>query len=100
MILATDVSVLSLWPDLPPGIKSMELTAKEPDGTVKVLLLLQDVLTEWPTPYILKQPVMLPRNSEISLTAYCKDSAAPEAPTSIKLTASVFRPASRTHARL
>jgi len=84
------VRVLAFKPDLPPGVESVEVSAKMPDGTVQVLLLLRDVLPQWPTPYVLKDPVTLPKNSEITLTAYYKASAGSQVPATIKLTASVF----------
>jgi hypothetical protein len=84
-----DLSVLAFRPDLAPGIDSLEVSARMPDGRVDVLLLLRDILPQWPTPYIFKDPVRLPKDAELSWTAYAKDPAAP-LPDEIKLTASVF----------
>lgn len=88
----TDVNVLALKPDLPTGVESVEVSAKKPDGTVEVLLLLRDVLAQWPTPYILKDPVTIPKNSELALTVYYSRSALTDDPAraSIRLTMSVF----------
>jgi hypothetical protein len=95
--LPASISILAFKPDLPPGIESFEVRAKRPDGTVQVLLLLRDILTRWPTPYILKEPVKLPVNSELSFTAYYASATSGQLPASVKLTASVVRAAPDSH---
>jgi hypothetical protein len=87
-MLADDTNVLAFKPDLPPGIQSIEVTARKPDGDVRVLLLVRDAMPEWPTPYILQDPVMLPKNTELAVTAYSVPTRAP-APNGVKLTVSV-----------
>ncbi len=68
--LATDTRLLALRPDLSSGARSIEVAARTPDGIIQVLLFARDVLPEWPTPYILKEPVVLPRGTEVSATGY------------------------------
>lgn len=66
--LPADVNVLAFKPEMDPGIASVEVSARKPDGRVQVLLLVRDVLPQWPTPYLLKEPLRLPRNTELSVT--------------------------------
>ena len=68
--LTADVTLLALIPRLPAGARSLEVRARKPDGTVSVLLLVRDVLDDWPTPYIFETPVRLPKGTELSATSY------------------------------
>jgi hypothetical protein len=68
--VAIDTSLLALIPDLRDGIHALEVRARRPDGSVQVLLLVRDVLREWPTPYLVKTPVPLPKGTELLATAY------------------------------
>lgn len=91
--LADDTAVLALWPAVIPGIQSIELTAQRPDGKVEILLFALDIPAEWPTPYIYKTPVELPRGSRLALTVYVSSSAADLAENPVELTLStVSRP--------
>lgn len=78
--LASDVDILALRPDVQPGVESVEVTARKPGGTVQVLLLVRNALADWPTPYILKRPLRLPKGAELRVTYYY--SSAPAAPPS------------------
>jgi hypothetical protein len=98
--LPDDTYVLALRPDFRPGARSIEVTAKSPDGREQSLLFVKDVLLDWPTPYVLKEPVLLARDSEISVTSYYANTGAVSHPASIKLTVSRYqknagRPATR-----
>lgn len=48
----------------------MEVAARSPDGGTRALLLLKDILQDWPTPYIFKQPVLLLKGTELVVTSY------------------------------
>ena len=72
--LAADTTVLTLIPRLPDGARSFEVRARKPDGAVEVLLLVRNVLQDWPTPYILATPLRLPKGSELSATAFYRNS--------------------------
>ena len=63
-------NVSSLWPKLGAGAMSLEITALRPDGTVAPMLWLNNYRTEWPTSYILKEPVALPAGTRLVMTAY------------------------------
>lgn len=84
--LPAAASVLAFRPELRPGLQTIEISARKPDGTVQVLLLVRDVLAAWPTPYILEEPLMLPKDTELEVVAY-QNSDAAAAP--LKLTVSV-----------
>ena len=65
---ATNAGVL--WPRLGPGARSFEVTAIRPDGTVEPMLWLNNYRAEWPTSYILKEPVPLPAGTRLLMTAF------------------------------
>jgi hypothetical protein len=64
------VSATALWPKLDPGARSVEVTAIRPDGTVEPMLWLNNYRVEWPTAYILKEPVALPAGTRLVMTAF------------------------------
>lgn len=61
-------SIWALVPSADPAAKSLELTARKPDGTVDVLLWIPEYRHEWPQVLVLDTPVPLPRGSVLSLT--------------------------------
>jgi len=56
---------------------------------VQVLLVVRHVLAEWPTPYVLAQPVQLPKNTELAVNGYYDQDAAVTRE-SLKLTVSLY----------
>jgi hypothetical protein len=86
--LTAATSILALRPQLVPGLSTLEVAARRPDGGTEVLLFLKDPPPEWPTPYILKTPVQLPRGTELSLVAYIDASVKP--PANVRLVVSRF----------
>jgi hypothetical protein len=68
--LTADTYVLALRPEILPGVKSIEVAARKPDGGTEILLFAKDFPIDWPTPYIYKEPVLVPRGSELSVTTY------------------------------
>ncbi len=87
--LQADVHLLAFKPEV-QGIESVEVVAKKPDTTTDVLLLVRDVLPAWPTPYILKEPVQLPKNTELRVTYYSSLDAEQPPPAELAFTASVW----------
>jgi hypothetical protein len=83
------LDVLALRPHLEPGVSTVEVSARKPDGTVAILLLLRNPLPEWPTPYLLKEAVALPRGSELRVTQYFDSQVAPPPSGSVEMTLSV-----------
>lgn len=68
--LTADTSILALRPEIQPGVTSIEVSARKPDGSTEILLFAKDIPIDWPTPYILKEPVALPRGTVLSATAH------------------------------
>lgn len=77
--LEEPIRVLSLLPSIERGVQSIEVSARLPDGRTEILLLLQDIPLEWPTPYLLSEFVSLERGSTLRATAYYEapDTASP-----------------------
>lgn len=74
------IRVLSLLPSIDRRLRSIEVSARLPDGRTEILLLAQDIPPEWPTPYLLNEPVPLQRGSTLRATVYYDrpDAAPPE----------------------
>jgi hypothetical protein len=68
--LTAETHVLALRPEAMPGVKSIQVSARKPDGGTEVLLFAKDLRMDWPTPYIFKDPVVLPKGTDLSLIAY------------------------------
>jgi hypothetical protein len=69
-VVKTAASIAALWPRPGAGARSVEITAVRPDGTVEPMLWLNNFRAEWPTSYILKEPVQLPAGSKLIATTY------------------------------
>lgn len=76
--IKTATSAMALWPRLGPGARSLEVTALRPDGSVEPMLWLNNYRAEWPTSYVLKEPIALPAGTRLVMTAYY-DNATPAA---------------------
>ncbi len=68
-----DTHLLALLPQLDPGIQSIEVSVRHPDGGTRILLFAKDIPLEWPTPYILRDPVLVPQGSRLLATAYAEN---------------------------
>jgi hypothetical protein len=68
--VAADTYVWALRPDFGPGVRSIEVSARGADGGTDILLFAKDPSTEWPTPFILEQPRLIRRGTELSLVAH------------------------------
>jgi hypothetical protein len=68
--LTADTYALALRPEISGGVKSIEVSARRPDGTIDVLLFAKDISLDWPTPYIFKEPILLRRGTVLTVTAY------------------------------
>ena len=84
------MNVIALRPEVFPGVKSIEVSARKPDGGIDVLLFAKDLQLDWPTPYIFKEPVALRAGTELSVTAYYANQAATAQRGGIRLTVSRF----------
>lgn len=63
-------TVAAIWPRPGAGARSIEVTAIAPDGVVSPLLWVNDHRAEWPSSYILKEPVAVPAGTRLVMTAY------------------------------
>jgi hypothetical protein len=89
--LADDTYVIALRPEISPGVKSIEVSARKPDGGTEVLLFAKDFPADWPSPYILKTPLAIPRGSRLSATAYWGNDGGIAQPGGFRLTISGYR---------
>jgi hypothetical protein len=97
--LDADTYAVALWPRLRPGAQGMEVRARTPDGGTNVLLYLRDIVQEWPTPYVFKTPVFLPRGTEVVMAVTASNTAATPQPGGVTLTISRYRATSGGRAR-
>jgi hypothetical protein len=67
--LTSDTRVWAIQPEIVPGLSSLEVSARRPDGGTDVLLALTEPSVEWPTPYLLKTPRLLARGTEVFVVA-------------------------------
>jgi hypothetical protein len=91
-VLAADTAVLALRPDVQPGITSVEVAARKPNGGSEILLFARDLPIDWPTPYIFKAPVVLPAGTILGLTAYYANAGTAPMAADVRLTASTYSP--------
>lgn len=97
--LREDTIAWAIFPQLsagpqtgPAGATSVEVTARKPDGTIQVLLWLPERRHDWPTPYILQAPVLLPAGTILTVTAAApRGAGASEMLASSALTLSTYR---------
>lgn len=75
--LAADTHVVALRPEMSGDITSIEVSARRPDGGTDILLFARDFDENWPTPYVLREPVLLRRGTLLMVTAY-SEAAAPD----------------------
>jgi len=73
--IASDTHVWAVKPDIDGAVSSLEVSARRPDGATDILLYARDVPSEWPTPYIMKRPLVLRRGTQLSVVARMKDGA-------------------------
>ena len=86
--LSRDTGVWALRPDLVTGIESIEVSARTPDGGTEILLLSKNPPIEWPTPYIMKTPRLLPRGTQIALVVQRRAGVAADG--GVRLTMSTY----------
>jgi hypothetical protein len=84
--IAADTHAWALRADVMSGVKSIEVSARSPNGGTEVLLFAKDFSEDWPTPYIFKEPVLLRRGTTLSVTAY----GGPQLPGNVRLTVSRY----------
>lgn len=65
-----ETRVLSVLPELEPGTRSLEVSVRRSDGGTDILMFAKDFSLEWPTPYVMSEPVLVPAASSLRATAY------------------------------
>ena len=83
-----DLNILAFQPRLDPGLKSMEIAARMPDGSRQVLLYARDIPLQWPTPYVFSTPIVLGQGTELSVVEHYGVTSGP--PRGAAVTFSVF----------
>jgi hypothetical protein len=68
--VTADTRAVALKLELEPGVRSVEVSARRPDGGADILFFGKDFSSEWPTPFIFRQPVRIRRGTVLSITAY------------------------------
>ena len=72
----SDTYAVALWPEIPPGLTGVEVSARSRAGATEVLLFAKDPPAEWPTPYVFKKPVLLRAGASIVVTGSFADGTA------------------------
>jgi hypothetical protein len=89
MEVAQPTTVWSIHPMLDSSTTSMELRAERPDKSVEVLLWIPQARAEWPLALVMREPVLLPAGSTLSLVAETDPSTS--VPARARVTLSVLR---------
>jgi hypothetical protein len=92
LVLASDTAVLAMRPEVVPGVTSVEVSARRQDGATDVLLFEKDIPLDWPTPFVVADPVVLRRGTALSVTAYYANTGTAPAPAGVRLTVSGYPP--------
>ncbi len=79
--LEEDTNVLALQPQLIPGVESIEVAARKPDGATQILLFARGIPLDWPTPYVLATPVPLSKGTRLSVIEHYATGTAASAAT-------------------
>jgi len=74
--LNADTSVLAIQPEVSPGLQSVEIFARAPQGTRQVLLFAKAIPVDWPTPYIYATPVSLRKGTQLTVIEHYDEAAA------------------------
>lgn len=89
-LLPADTYALAVRPEILPGVKSIEVAVRKPDGGTEILLFAEGLSVEWPTPYIFTTPVRLPRGSVLPVTAHYANATGVAQPGGVRLTVSKY----------
>jgi hypothetical protein len=84
--LTADMDVLALRPEILPGVDSIEVSSRRPDGGTDILLYAKDLAIDWPAPFLFKESVVLRKGAILTMTAYMNPKA--PLPTAYRLTVS------------
>jgi len=65
-----DTRILAILPEMAPGARTLEVSVRHADGSTDILVFARDFSDEWPTPFVLREPVVAPAGSLLRATAY------------------------------
>jgi Cu/Ag efflux protein CusF len=68
--LSEDTNLLALEPTIQRGVQSIEVSARIPSGGIQVLLFAKNIPLDWPTPYVYKRPVSLPKGTQLAVVQH------------------------------
>jgi hypothetical protein len=68
--LTADTHPIGFRIELVSAVRSVEVDERSADGATRVLLFAKDISPDWPTPFILKDPITLRRGSILTVTSY------------------------------
>jgi hypothetical protein len=88
--LSASSSALAFRAEVFPGVQSIEVSARRADGGTDVLLFARDLQLDWPTPFILKEPVRLAAGTDLSVTTYYANPSSTPTRGGIRLTISRY----------
>jgi hypothetical protein len=92
IVLPADTALLALRPEVSPGIRTVEVSVRRPDGGTDVLLFARDIQLEWPTPFVFADPIIVRRGTTLSVTAYYTTADASDSTAGVRVTVSGFTP--------
>jgi hypothetical protein len=79
----------------PGGSGSLEIAARKPDGSIEVLLWIPQRGYDWPTPYLLQAPVLLPAGTTIAVSTAAPRGAGDEAAAPFAVALSTYKRSTR-----
>jgi hypothetical protein len=68
--MTSSSTIWAILPSADSATKSMELTARRPNGSTEVLLWIPELRHEWPQALVLQDPVTMPAGTTVSLVAH------------------------------
>jgi hypothetical protein len=74
--IKTPATITAMWPRPGAGATSLEIIAIRPDGGVEPMLWVNNYRADWPSSYILKEPMALPAGTRLLMTAYYDNTTA------------------------
>ena len=73
LTLAMPLAACTRTAEAPDASTPAPLTAVLPDGSVRPLLWLRELRSDWPSPYVYVDPVPLPRGARLVMTTYVEN---------------------------
>jgi hypothetical protein len=91
LVVPEDSYAFALRPEMNAGGRSLEVKAIKPDGSIQILVWINNYRQDWQTPYIFKEPVFLPNGTKLAVTAYYDNPSEQAQTGSFKVTVTCYR---------